>query len=490
MDKTIGMHFYIGVPNLGEIIKGEETANDEVKRSIHRIHTYYVGVISITKHFEANIEKFSAGRAHIYCEQKDEESDEDYISRCAKLMIGLVRFVYEVFNGLSKYSQYPKFTAHGGADYGDYYKYDIADMDEFTTIGGVANIAAKIASASPQKYLYITGAVYTKLPNIIKDCFNLLDEEDLKELQERLKGNPNIYRAIYSDIFNDDDEIKQLLADVEEECKVVANSLNLSDMEVEDANAKINFSILSRKKTKHIKAGILYADIRGFTKLFNVSGTNLDDLAVVLQDIYDALNHAATEYDGVRVQFQGDRIIAVFNSFNKEADLDLVRMFRAALVIQEKISELSEQNKELLSGRKIKIGIGLCYGQFFATRLGKATHKDNHVLGVIAEQGDIAEDRYAEDQEIVVNKSFKEQAQSLGDESITCSVIHRKLKSISTTGYYRTLITLDEFNEAVEEAIEEATKNSATKKVAAALTSSIEIMTPRGSERVLKPWGL
>jgi len=488
LEKTTGIHFYIGIPNFDEIIKGEETANDEVKRSIHRLYTYYIGLISIAKYFEASIEKFSGSRAHVYIEQKDEETREDYILRCVKHMVASLRFVYDVFNDLGKYSQYPKFTAHGGADYGDYYKYDIDGLDEFTTIGGVANIAAKIASAAPKKYIYITNDFYIQLSSDLKDCFNLLDENDLQEIQERLKGNPNIYCVKYCDLLTDDQEIEQLLEDVDEECNTVANSLTLSEMEVANATGKINFSILSRKKSKHIEAGILYADIRGFTKLFNVSGTNLDSLAIVLQDIYDGLNQAATEYDGVRVQFQGDRIIAVFNSFKQESDFELVRMFRAALLIKDKISDLNEQHKEHLSGRKLKVGIGLCYGQFFATRLGKATHKDNHVLGAIAEQGDIAEDRYAEDQDVVVNKSFKEQAQSLSNESIACSVIVSKLTAISTTGYYRTSITLKEFNDAVEKAIEEA-KNSAAKEVAVALTSSRGIMTPRGSERVLKPWG-
>lgn len=87
-----------------------------------------------------------------------------------------------------------------------------------------------------------------------------------------------------------------------------------------------------------------------------------------------------------------------------------------------------------------------------------------------------------------MNKSFKEQAESYSNDSITCSVILDTLTAVSTTGYYRTSITLDEFNDAVEEAINEAEKESAH-KVAIALTSSREIMTPLGGERVLKPWG-
>lgn len=489
MDKTTGIHFYIGVPNIGEIIKGEETSNEEVKRSIHRLHTYYCGLISIVKHFRASIEKFSSGRAHIYIEQIEEENNDDYTTRCIKMMIASIRFVYDVFNGLGKYSNYPKFAAHGGADYGDFYKYDIADSGEFTTIGGVANIAAKIAGSASKKYLYITEDVYKKLPCEIKNTFILLEDEELQEIHERLKGTPNIYRVIYSDLFTEEGEITQLLEDVAEECKTIANSLNLSDMEVSDATAKINFSNLNRKKTKHIEAGVLYADIRGFTKLFNISDSNLDGLAVVLKDIYVALNQAVAEYDGVRAQFQGDRIVAIFNSFSQETELDLVRMFCAALLIKDKMDDLNEKHKERLSGRKLKVGIGSCYGQFFAMRLGKAAHKDNHVLGAISEQGDIAEDRYAEDQDIVVNKSYNDKVKSLSNESIACSVIASNLTAISTSGYHRTSITLKKFNDEVERATEEA-QNKAAKKVAIALTSSREIPTPRGSERILKPWGM
>ncbi|MCK9314001.1 MAG: adenylate/guanylate cyclase domain-containing protein, partial [Methanocorpusculum sp.] len=488
VDKSTGSHFYIGVPNFGEIIKGEETAYDEVKRSIHRLHTYYAGIITVANHYGAEIEKFSGGRAHVYIEQKDQETDDDYILRCLKCMIASFRFVYDVFNNLGKYSLYTKFTANGGADYGDFYKYEIVDMNEFTTIGGVANIAAKLAAAAQKKYLYVTDSLYNLITTDLKDDFELLDEQELKEIQERLKGNPRVYRGLYSDLFNDDEDMEQLLDEVSAECNNIANSFNLSDMQVEKAYAKIAFSNLSRKKSKQISAGILYADIRGFTKLFNVSGNNLDDLALVLKDIYDDLNQASAEYGGVRVQFQGDRIVAVFNTFTQENDLHLVRMFRAALLIKKKLNDLNGKHKERLSGKKLKVGIGLCYGQFYATRLGKKTHTDNQVMGKTTDQGDIAEDRYAGDQEIVANKSFKEEAQAHSEESIACSVIINELKAISTTGYYHTSITLDEFDNAIEKATKEAIEQSATKKMAAALTSSKEIITPYGSERVLRPW--
>lgn len=48
MNKSEGIHFYVNIKNLDEIIQGEEEANDEVKRSIHRLHTFFAGISSAT----------------------------------------------------------------------------------------------------------------------------------------------------------------------------------------------------------------------------------------------------------------------------------------------------------------------------------------------------------------------------------------------------------------------------------------------------------
>lgn len=487
MDKSKGFHFYIDVPNMNELIRGEEKANEEVKRAIHRLHTYYSGIESIVKHFEGVSEKYTSGRAHIYIEQKENEADNDYVERSLRLMIATLRFVYSVFNSLGKYSQYPRFSACSGADYGEYYKHDIEGMDEFTTIGIPANVAAKLTADAPKKCIYITDNVYKLLPNDLREHFELLDEDRLDELRRRLKGNPLVYETLYSEIYKNDQTINDLLKDVEIECVEIANALNLSEMVFEDARTKIDFSRLSRKKNKKIKAGVIYADLRGFTKLFNISGSNLDSLSQVLKDVFEKMNKAVDENDGVRVQFQGDRIVAVFNEYSSQSELEVVRIFKAALLIKDYISGLSESHKEELMGRKLKVGIGICFGEFYATRLGKRGHANNQVLGNTTEQGELAEERYAEEDEVVVSKEFKEVVQSLAEDSVACSVIMENLISIDKTGYYKTTMTLEEFNNSVDASTQHAVQNAFDESVRPAFIKPL-VRTPEGVERRLRPW--
>ncbi len=485
MDKTKGLHLYINVFNIGDIIKGEESKNEELKRSIHRLHTYFEGITKVANHFDANVEKFTYGRAHIYIEQLDDESDTDFNQRVLDINVALFKFSYDVFNEISKYSSYTKFKFQAGVDYGEFYKHDIDDLDEFTTIGPVANVSAKITNFAGNKTIYITDEARKKLPKDEKEHFKLLDEDKLKEIQEKLKGNPSIYSAAYTDL-TVSEKVTKLMDSLKEECNKTANSLNLSDMTFEDATSKINFSRLSRKKNKQITAGILYGDLRGFTKLFNVSGNNLDNLSLVLKEVYKEFDAAIEEKDGVRVQFQGDRIVAIFNSFTDEPQLDIIRMFEAALILKNKINAISDTYSEELGNKKLKIGIGLCYGEYYATRLGLRSYKDNIVLGFTAAKGDKAEDEHADDQEIAVTKEFKEKVDELKDESDKSQVILNSLTPISTTGYYKTTISQDEFETKVaeQEEINKVADYASVNILTASRVAAID-----GIERTVRPHG-
>lgn len=485
MEKTTGLHLYINVSNIGEIIKGEENKNDELKRSIHRLHTYFEGVTKVVNHFDADVEKFTYGRAHIYIEQLEDESDADFNQRILDLIVALFKFGYDVFNEINKYSSYTKFKFQAGADYDEFYKHDIDGMDEFTTIGTVANVAAKLTSFAGNKAIYITDNAGKKLPKDEKGHFTLLDEDELKEVQEKLKGNPLIYSATYTDL-TVSEKVTKLMESLKDECDKTANSLNLVDMTFEDAKSKINFSRLSRKKNKQITAGILYGDLRGFTKLFNVSGNNLDNLALVLKEVYKEFDAAVTEKDGVRVQFQGDRIVAIFNSFTDELELDIVRMFEASLVLKDKINALSDTYSEQLGNKKLKIGIGLCYGEYYATRLGLRSYTDNIVLGSTAAKGDTAEDKYAEDQDIAVTKEFKNKIDELKDESTKSQVIANCLDAISTTGFYKTSISQSDFDTKVTEQ-EKLNKRAAYASVNILTASHVKAVD--GIERTVRPHG-
>jgi class 3 adenylate cyclase len=485
MNKSEGIHFYVNIKNLDEIIQGEEEANDEVKRSIHRLHTFFAGITKAVKHFNGEIEKFTHGRVHVYIEKLDDENDEQYKLRAKRLILSCFTFCYDVFNELGVYSRYTKFKLQGGADYGEYYKYEIEDLDEFTTIGGVANIAAKITNFAFSGYIYITDEAYDFIPDSEQDNFTKLDDDELQEIHERLKGSPSIYKAKYTSLTMDD-VIKNLMDDLEEYCKDIAD-VKLDEIKFESARAKIDFSRLNRKKNKHVTGCIQFADIRGFTKLFNVSDSNLDDLFAVLQMLYQKLNDCVDLADGVRVQFQGDRIVAVFNSFSDESDEDIIRAFEASLKIKDEVECINNEKCDELGRHKLKIGIGISFGEFYATRLGIRHNMDNLVLGSIVKKSDIAEDKYADNNEIVVTKEYKDKVDELSTDSIKCKVILENLTSISTTGYYKTTVSFSDYESRVKELIDEQEANA--KEVTGAAIAAKSITTNIGKERTLRPWG-
>lgn len=438
MEKTSGFHLYVNVKNMDTIIKGDEEKNDDLKRSIHRLHTYFCGLTKAVKKYDGIIEKFTNGRCHIFAEQGENETDGKYKERINDLLVATMYFTDEIFNGIPKYNSYENFKIQAGMDFGDFYKYDIDGMDEFTTIGAVANVAAKLTGFCPTSEIYITADARNKLDSRDKELFTQLDKDKEAEIQEVLKGSPSIYHAKYKALVKRD-LVESFLETLKDDTSTFANSVNLTEIEFEEARTKIDFSRLSLKKNKQITAGLLFADIRGFTKLFNISGNNLDALTTVLSSIYENLNKAVETQEGVRVQFQGDRIVAVFNKITGQSKDEVIRLFEAALAIKDCVSKINEEYEGELNGKTIKIGIGLSYGEYYATSLGTRNYKDRLVLGATAMAGDIAEDRYAMDGDIVLSQEYQKRIKKIADDGcIEGIVIVDDSKAISKTGFYKT----------------------------------------------------
>ncbi|WP_019554496.1 adenylate/guanylate cyclase domain-containing protein [Propionispira raffinosivorans] len=485
MDKTCGFHFYVNIKNIVEIINGDEGKNDDLKRSIHRLHTYFCGLTKVVRKYGGTVEKFTNGRCHIFLEKNETETDGNYKIRINDLLVATMYFSDDIFNSIPKYKDYTRFKVQAGLDYGEFYKYDIEGLDEFTTIGAVANVAAKLTSFSLAKEIYITDGAREQLAVEDKKMFESVDESKAKEIQECLKGSPSIYYSKYM-LLNKRDEVTSFLETIREEYKALANSVNLSEIEFEDARTKIDFKQLSLKKNKQITAGILFADIRGFTKLFNVSGNNLDNLKLILVHLYKKMNSAVEKHDGVRVQFQGDRIVAVFNKTYSQRCDEMVRMFEAALEIKAGVKEISDKYADELNNKQIKVGIGLCYGEFYATCLGTRGHKDKLVLGRTASSGDVAEDQYALHDEIVLSKECKEQISKIAEETLPEGiVIEEKLEPVSTTGFYRTNIDESTYKKEVKDVELELRTVDENKKSAIAMTNVMGVNAKR--ENVVRP---
>lgn len=455
MDKKTGVHFYLNIKNLDNIIKDEENKDEDLKRTLHRLQTYFVGLTKLIKDKGAKIEKYTAGRAHVVFEvNNDDKLEESILETICSCFI----YVNKVFNNLDKYSQYTKFSVHAGVDYGDYYDYEIEDT-EITSIGSVANISAKIQSYAPKNYIYATKKFIDKLNNPISDKFVRLDDYEYKELYSKVKIK-NIYEIKYLDIFDDDrnNELFNDLEDIKNIVKDETKKINLKDIKFEEVTKKISFDNLSlRGKNKSIvEAAIICADIRGFTKLFTVSDSNLDDLKDVMEKIYSIMGLVVEDFNGTLVQYQGDRLVAIYHDYDSEKEY-IIRTIEAAITLKDKIIELSNNTdiKKKLNNKEISIGIGCSIGKVIATRLGRYGSKDNMILGEAYNYANKSEDEYANKKEIVIYKTLKEKIELIADsednENVKYEVLKDSFNSISTTGYYVTDITLDEYNNKVQE---------------------------------------
>ncbi|MBV1821218.1 adenylate/guanylate cyclase domain-containing protein, partial [Bacteroidales bacterium MSK.15.36] len=490
MDRISGVHLYVNIKNLMDIINKEEEKDDDLKRTLHRLQTYFVGHTKLIKKYSGIVEKYTGSRSHILLKNED-----DNISCNEILEIAVACFVFNnnIFNKLTKYSKYPKFSIHAGIDYGDYFEYDIDDgvnESEFTTIGRVANNSAKIQSYAPKNYIYITKKFYEKLDNEFQEVFVELTEDEKKEFNDKIRSKI-FYKAHYNEIFDKDKmvEIEEGLSDVKERVEKESNDFNILDIKFESCTKKISFEGLSLKgRNKKLEnAGVICADIRGFTKLFYENDKNLDDLSEVMEDIYHIMGVAVLDSGGTKVQYQGDRIIAIYNDFS-DAENYIIRMLKAAFKLNEKIQNLNEEEKikERLNNRKITIGIGCSSGKVIATRLGMNGNKDNIVLSDCYKKANKCEDIYADSNEIVIGKELKDIIDSKAGESEIPEflALQELFTAISTNGYYVTTATLDEFNELVEQKKE--LKNSAEELF---ISDEISSHEKQISNIGLKPWG-
>lgn len=464
MERKTGVHFYINIKNLDEIIREEESNDEELKRTLHRLQTYFTGITKLIKDSNiSRVEKYTSGRAHIVFEL--DENEEKISGEILETVCACYIYVNNIFNELGKYSQYTKFKVHGGIDYGDYYDYEINETD-ITSIGSVANLSAKIQSYASKNHLYASKKFIDKLDEEIKEKFILLSREDNEELYGKIKSN-EIYDALYSNIFTDSklDEIEKSLNEVKEKVIEESRKINLKDITFEGVSKRLSFENLSliSKNKKIEECIVICADIRGFTKLFNLSDSNLDALKDVMEEIYSLMGEVVNDFNGTLVQYQGDRLVAIYHDYEDNEDY-VIRGLEAALTLKDNIIELSNDSniKEKLNNRKISIGIGCSIGQTIATRLGLKGNKDNIILGESFKYADKAEDRYAEKKEVVIYKSLREKIELISkdeeNENSKYDVLNDIFKSIKTTGYYKTDITLDYYVSKVKEREEEKEK--------------------------------
>lgn len=122
---------------------------------------------------------------------------------------------------------------------------------------------------------------------------------------------------------------------------------------------------------------VLFADIRGFTSMSEK--LEPDEISVILNEYFTALEPIISSYNGVINKFIGDAVMAIFGEpiQDKNHAVNAVRCANAMLL---KVQELQE--KWLAEGKpKIEIGVGINTGEAFVGNIGSEKRLEYTVIG-------------------------------------------------------------------------------------------------------------
>lgn len=144
---------------------------------------------------------------------------------------------------------------------------------------------------------------------------------------------------------------------------------------------ELMFSKVMKARKVTIDATILFADLRGYTKLSQ--SVSHDAMSGLLDAFYDECAHAVWASDGIVNKTIGDAIMAVFNFPIRRVDHTRLAL-QAARTIQSRWSARCETLAQAasLSDGELGVGIGIHCGTLSFGEFGRS-HRDVTAIGTV-----------------------------------------------------------------------------------------------------------
>ena len=384
MIRKEGMHFYINIPNLDQVVIDEETKTGKVNHSLHALDTFFSMIESFgKKHFPQSfvVEKITGSLLHMYV--------TDSLNEAFEVVAEVSGFAYKLTSYLNheiaKYKTLLNFQIQIGACYGEFYEFTFKreTFEEDSTIGYAANYAAKLQGLSEKSFISISSDIYENLDSEYKKTFIIKKDNKLGKYGQKYYATTNLEKL---------QTTLDYATDLEN-AKRYANNLNLGDINFSSVRQSLNFDVLSKKECKKLEGIPLFADVRGFTRQFKKDGSNLEEMSQKTQKILQSMYEIVGRNKGIHVQFQGDREMALFHDYSDYKCIPDAIV--AALRIVDTVKTYN-----------VCVGVGTSLGTLFAAKIGARGEKDNIILGTTVTQADRYEDEKAGENQIVINKEI------------------------------------------------------------------------------------
>ena len=380
-----GIQFYINIINLDDITEIEEKATGEVKHTIHALDSFFTAIESYgKKHYKDSfvVEKITGSRLHMYVVNNNIEASFDAVSAVSQYAYKLTRYLND---NVAKYKTLQPFQIQVGACYGNFYEFYFKriNMEEMTTIGYVANYAAKLQNLSLPMNICISENLYEAIDIEQKKSFTCVQSGRIK------KYNQNCYYATTLSQLTSKYNFQKDL----ERAGIIASQVDLQEMNFRDAIQPISYTNLSKTECKKLIGIPLFADVRGFTPQFDKDDINLEEMTLKTQQILTTMFEIVEKCKGIHVQFQGDREMAIFHDYSNYSC----------------ISDAVVAGLRIIDGVKpfqVCVGVGQSYGRLFAAKIGARNEKDNILIGRTVTEADQNEDKKANGNQLVISEQI------------------------------------------------------------------------------------
>lgn len=418
MIRKNGIHFYINILNLNDVVEAEEAHTGEVKHAVHALDTFFSSIEAYGKrHYPKMfvIEKITGSRLHMYVES-------EFIPSAFEVVSAVSQYAYRLTTHLServdKYKTLIPFQIQVGACFGSFYEFEFKreNADELTTIGYAANFAAKLQGLAQSMRICISENVYEDMSTDQQTAFTKMKSTVIRKYDQEC-----YYEAFLSRLFVKYNFQKDL-----EYASQIAARVNLGDMQFRDATQQISYRNLSKKEGKKLKGIPFFADVRGFTAQFDSEDANLEEMAVKTQSILTAMYDTIESCRGTHIQFQGDREMAVFHDYPSYS-----------CVTDAVIAGL-----RIIDGVKnyhVSVGVGQAFGKLFAAKIGARGEKDSILLGRTVTEADKNEDENADENQLVISGDIYKKLQF--EKPDLAAMFHQKERYYYTTLGYQAFLT-------------------------------------------------
>lgn len=379
-----GSHVYFTVTNFSRLASEDASDEDEYKRLIRALHIYEREVSHIVEdedRFDAFRVHFQGAKLHALVYRPIDKTKELAIAAFFLLLV-LKDFVAHVFN--PAFPAYDNFTVAGGADVGDSIgtRNGKRNDRELLFLGPCANYAAKAIGTSGQ--LRITSELHSMLPDDLRERCEVV-EDGIYQIKSLAKSELDDLLKSYDREWDRDVSRARIDQDKQDH--------PLKDISYSNANELIDLDALSIRNNKRVLGASVFGDISGFTGYIDKAETD-DEKRVALKVLHITRREMAKvlteDFEGLRIQFQGDRVQG-FVHLPKDVESEiLVQAVEAAIGLQSSM-ELTIK-KKVPEASELHLAVGIDIDITLVSKLGTRAHRDRICIGKGVEAAAVLEE--------------------------------------------------------------------------------------------------